>query len=175
MRKANSSQGKWQNAVFPLTASLIVVADQLSKTWIRANLDMHEVLFELGLFRIIRIRPNTGAAFGLFQDNTFLLTIASIVAVGILIAYVVFFRHRFPMLNHTVVRVGTGLILGGTIDAGSWWAAFNTGFVDVGSLWAAFNVADASITTGAVMFATFLIVLSQITKDKNGQSIQSGS
>ena len=191
MRKANSSQGKWQNAVFPLTASLIVVADQLSKTWIRANLDIHEVLFELGLFRIIRIRPNTGAAFGLFQDNTFLLTIASIVAVGILIAYVVFFRHRFPMLNHTVVRVGTGLILGGTIgnlidrlrfgavtdfvDAGSWWAAFNTGFVDVGSLWAAFNVADASITTGAVMFATFLIVLSQIIKDKNGQSIQSGS
>ena len=159
--------------VFPLTASLIVVADQLSKIWIRSNLEIGQTLFELGSFRIIRTYPNTGAAFGLFQDQTFLLTIASIAAVVILITYAVFFRRRFPALNHIVAQLATALILGGTIgnliDRLHFGAV--TDFVDVGSWWAAFNVADASITTGAVMLATFLIVLSQITKTENEQSV----
>ena len=50
MQKAKSLQGKWRNVVFFLTALLVVAADQLSKAWIRSNLDVGQsLLVALGL------------------------------------------------------------------------------------------------------------------------------
>jgi len=161
MRKTNHLQGKWRNAVFPLTASLIVAADQLSKIWIRSTLDVGQSLYEMGFFRLTHVR-NTGAAFGLFSGQSLPLTIASAVAVAILLSYAIFLHRRFPMLNNIFVRLSTGLILGGTIGNlidrlrfGAVTDFFNFGF------WPAFNVADAAITTGVVIFAGALVALSR--------------
>ncbi|GAG06558.1 unnamed protein product, partial [marine sediment metagenome] len=66
MQKANYLQGKRRNVVFFLIAALVVAADQLSKIWIRSNLDVGQSLAEMGFFRLTHIH-NTGAAFGLFQ------------------------------------------------------------------------------------------------------------
>ena len=81
MRKAKFLQGKWENAISPLTALLIVAADQLSKFWIRSNLAIGESLFEIGFFRLTRVH-NSGAAFGLFQGQSFPLTIVALVGVS---------------------------------------------------------------------------------------------
>ncbi|GAJ18965.1 unnamed protein product, partial [marine sediment metagenome] len=55
MQKVKSLQGKWWNvAFFFTTALLLVAADQLSKLWIRSNLDVGESLFEVGFFRLTR-------------------------------------------------------------------------------------------------------------------------
>ena len=84
MQKANRLQGKWWNVVFFLTALLIVVADQLSKLWIRTNLTVGQSLPEAGFPRLTHI-TNTGAAFGLFQGQSFPLTIVAIVSLGLLL------------------------------------------------------------------------------------------
>ena len=171
MQKVKCLQGKWQNAVFPLTASLIAVADQLSKTWIRANLDVGQSIPQIGFFHFTHVR-NTGAAFGLFSGQSFPLTIASVVAVVFLLAYAIFLHRRFPMLNHVVVKLAIGLILGGTIGnlIDRLHFGYVTDFFDVG-FWPAFNVADAAITAGVIIFAGALIALTRIMEAQDEQSI----
>ena len=59
--------------LFFLAALGVVVADQLTKLGIRSSLLEGQSLFEAGIFSITRVPPNTGAAFGLFQDQSFAL------------------------------------------------------------------------------------------------------
>jgi signal peptidase II len=153
--------------VFFLTALLIVTADQLSKIWIRSNLLVGESLFELGFFRITRITPNTGAAFGLFQNQSFALTIVGFIGIAALLAYVLFFYRRFPPLNNRLSILALGLILGGT--AGNLIDRLNhnlngvTDFISIG-IWPAFNIADSAITIGVIIFAYTLLRLARAEK-----------
>ena len=160
MQKVDSPQGKrWWHAVFSLIVILVVVGDQLSKAWIRSNLDVRQSLPEGGFFRLTHIQ-NTGAAFGLFQGYSFPLTIASFVGIVVLLVYVFFVCRRFPLLNNMLSRAALGAVLGGTI--GNLIDRLNFGyitdFIGVG-IWPPFNVADASITAGTVVFAGWLIYL----------------
>ena len=153
--------------VFFLTALLIVTADQLSKIWIRSNLLVGESLFELGFFRITRIAPNTGAAFGLFQDQSFALTIVGFVGIAALIAYALFFYRHFPLLNNRLSISALGLILGGTV--GNLIDRLNpnlngvTDFISIG-IWPSFNIADSAITIGVIIFAYTLLRLARAEK-----------
>ena len=87
MQKAEPSRGKWWTAVFLLIALLVVVADQLSKIWIRSNLAIGESVPETGLFRITHIN-NTGASFGLFSDQSFSLMIVAGVGIAIVLGVI---------------------------------------------------------------------------------------
>lgn len=160
MQKVDSLRGKWwRNAVFFLTAILVVVGDQLSKIWIRSNLAIGQSLPETGFFRIVHTH-NTGAAFGLFQGQSFALTIVAFVGVAILLFYAFFVCRRFPFLNNMLSRVALGSILGGTVGNLIDRLHFGgvTDFIGVG-IWPPFNVADSSITVGVVVFAGSLLYL----------------
>ena len=115
MQKAGNLQGRRRNVVFFLIALLVVVADQLSKLWIRSNLLVGQSLFEVGFFQIIRLPPNTGSAFGLFQDQSFALTIVAIVGIAFLLVYALIIYPRFFPLDNLLGKSALGLILGGTI------------------------------------------------------------
>ena len=116
MQKASSLHDRWRHVAFSLTAVLIVVADQLSKTWIRANLpDVGQTLFEIGFFQIVRVLPNTGAAFGLFQGQSFVLTIIAFVGIAILLLFAFFFHRHFPFLDRKLGKLALGLILGAKV------------------------------------------------------------
>ena len=164
MQKAESPRGKWWKVVFFLAALLVVAADQLTKIGIRSNLDVGQSLFELGFFRIIRVPPNTGAAFGLFQGQSFALTIVALIGVVVLLLFVLFFSRRFPFLDSRLNKVALGLILGGTV--GNLIDRLNpdlggvTDFISIG-IWPAFNIADSAITVGVIIFAGSLIFLSR--------------
>ena len=97
MRKVSNLQGGW-NAVFFLAALLALVADQLSKLWIRSNLDIGQSLPERGFFQLTHIQ-NTGAAFGLFPDQSFALTIVAIVGIAFLLVYALIIRPRYALLS----------------------------------------------------------------------------
>ena len=165
MQKANYPQGKWRNVVFFLTALLVVVADQLSKLWIRSNLLVGQSLFEVGIFQIIRFPPNTGAAFGLFRDHSFLLTIIALVGVAALLLYALLIYRRFPFLDSLLGRLSLGLILGGTIGNLVERLHFEgvTDFISIG-VWPAFNIADATIVVGIILFAYSLLPLAKAKK-----------
>jgi len=160
MQKVNSLQGKWQNVVFFFTtALLLVVADQLSKLWIRSNLDIGESLFEVGFFRLIRVH-NSGAAFGLFQGQSFLLTIIALVSVIALLLYALFFHHKFPFLDNRLGKLALGLVLGGTVGnlIDRIYLGHVTDFIDF-NFWPAFNIADSAIVVGSIILAYSLICL----------------
>ncbi|MFH1640019.1 MAG: signal peptidase II [Chloroflexota bacterium] len=150
--------------IFYLTALVVLVLDQLSKIWIRSHLAIGEYLFSLGLFRIIRIPPNTGAAFGIFTGYTPVLAAISLVSAVALLIGVIFFYRRYAWLNTTFVRFATGLALGGTL--GNLFDRLQpelggvTDFISFG-IWPSFNVADSAIVIGVILFAINLMRLSR--------------
>lgn len=171
MRRVESRQGKWWNVVFFLTALLVVAADQLSKLWIRSYSE-GQLIFEAGFFRIIHVH-NTGAAFGLFQNQNFSLTIVGVIGIILVLLYVFLIPRRVPYLNTRLSKVALGLVLGGTISnlvdrlrfvfdstAGNLvdrlHLGYVTDFIDVG-IWPTFNIADPAIIVGVILFAYCLL------------------
>ncbi len=170
MQKAKSLRGKWLNVGFFLTALLVVAADQLSKMWI-GSYPEEQAIFKAGFFRIIHTH-NTGAAFGLFQGQSFALTIVALVGVAALLAYALFFYRHFPLLDNRLSKVALGLVLGGTagnlIDRLRF--GYVTDFIDVG-IWPTFNIADSAIVVGVIILAYSLCSLARAEKHGDGQSI----
>lgn len=155
MLKAESPHDKWRNAVFFLTALLVVSADQLSKIWILSNLDVEQSLPETGFFRLTHIR-NTGVAFGLFQDQPSLLTVAAFLGIGIVLLFAFLVPRYLPFLDTKRSKLALNLVLGGTIGnlADRLRFGYVIDFIDVG-IWPVFNIADATITLGAILLAYF--------------------
>jgi len=166
MQKVNRLRDKWRNVVFFLTALLIVIADQLSKIWIRSNLAVGQSLPEVGFFQLTHVQ-NTGAVFGLFQGQSFALTIVGLVSVAALVVYALFINRHFPLLDNRLSNSALGLILGGTV--GNLIDRLNpnlggvTDFISIG-IWPAFNIADSAITVGVIIFAYFLLRLARAEK-----------
>ncbi|MFC2013290.1 signal peptidase II [Chloroflexota bacterium] len=161
MQKASSVQDKWrQNLPFSLITLLIVAADHLSKVWVRSYPE-GETIFEAGFFQLNHI-SNTGAAFGLFQGQSFALTIVALIGVGALLFYAVLVYRRFPLLNSKLGKSALSLILGGTIGnlIDRLLLGRVTDFIDFG-FWPAFNVADSAITVGVILFAYSFLLLSR--------------
>lgn len=164
MRKVNHPQGRWRSVVFFLIGLLIVVADQLSKAWIRTNLPEGQSIFELGFFRITHVH-NTGAAFGLFQGQSFILTIIAIVAITVILVYALVSYRYFPWLDSRLGKLALGLVLGGTV--GNLIDRLRLGyvidFIDF-DYWPAFNIADSFVTIGVILFAYSLLRSAQAEK-----------
>ncbi len=164
MRKVNRLQGKWRNVVFSLTGLLIVVADQLSKAWIRTNLPEGRSLFETGFLRITHVH-NTGAAFGLFPDQSFALIIVALIGITAILVYALVIYHRFPWLDGMLSKSALGLVLGGAVGnlIDRLRFGYVTDFIDFG-FWPAFNIADSAITVGVIIFACSFLRLAQAEK-----------
>jgi len=164
MQKVNSLQGGWWSAIFLLTATLVVVADQLSKLWIRSNLLVGQSLFEIGFFRFTHIH-NTGAAFGLFRGHSLILTVVAVFGVAVLLLYAFLLYRRYPLLNNRLSRVALGLVLGGTI--GNLIDRLNFGyvtdFIDF-TVWPTFNIADSAVTVGVIIIVCSLLSLARAGK-----------
>lgn len=93
----------------------------------------------------IHLVKNTGAGFGIFKDQAFVLAIVSL-AVAITIIYL---YPSFPKTN--LVQFSAALFLGGTIGnmIDRITKEYVIDFIDF-SFWPAFNMADAAITMGAI-------------------------
>jgi len=144
-----------------LVGLLIVVADQLSKSWIRSNLDSGQSLFDIGFLRIIHIH-NTGAAFGIFQDYTAILSIIALIGVIIILLLVFVWHRQWSFLDSMLFRIGIGLVLGGAIGnlIDRVFRGSVTDFIDF-KVWPAFNVADSAVTVGAIIIALRVLFLAR--------------
>jgi signal peptidase II len=137
---------------FPLIASLVVIADQLTKFLIRTNLDLRQSIPEDGLVRLTYVR-NTGAAFGLLANQTFLIVLTTAVGIAVILLY-----YSYPPLNRLPVRVGLGLLLGGSVGnlVDRLRFGYVTDFIDL-RVWPVFNLADSAIVVGVAILTYFLI------------------
>ena len=164
MQKLSLLPIKWRNVPFFLTAFLVIAADQSTKAWIRTILEKNESSFELGFFRIIHIH-NTGASFGLFPDQTLILTIVGIVVIIAVLLFVLRFSHHFPFLNNKLGMLALGLIFGGAVGnlIDRLRLGYVTDFIDVG-VWPVFNIADSSSVVGTAILVFIILFLSQSKK-----------
>ena len=155
---------------FFIAALLTAAGDQISKLWIRSSLAPGESLFEVGIFRIIRVH-NTGASFGLFQGYNTALIVIGILGIVVILAYALYFHRRFPILNNLASRIALGMVLGGTI--GNLIDRLTMGhvidFIGVG-WWPTFNIADSSVIIGIIIIAYCLLRFAQTQQHEHGTS-----
>jgi len=144
----------------------VLVADQLTKLWIRSSLDIGEVMWKAGIFSITRTK-NTGAAFGLFQGHSFVITIIAIVVIALVLFYVLWAHRRYPLFVGRLGWVALGLILGGIIGnlierichlIDPVRFAGVTDFISVG-WWPSFNIADSALVVGTILLAYSLLLM----------------
>jgi signal peptidase II len=148
--------GRPRWALFLGLALAIVVFDQLTKAWIVANVSPARPLAIVDdLVRLVYSR-NTGALFGLFQDNATLFGLVSIAVIGAIAWY-----HGHAGRS-ALLSVALGLLLGGAI--GNLIDRLTRGhvvdFVDagIGDLrFYTFNVADAAISTSLVLLVVLTL------------------
>jgi signal peptidase II len=139
-----------------LVAALVWAFDQATKALVVRNLPLGEMWAPfpaLERFFTFTHTTNTGAAFGLFPDASWLFTIiAFVVIIGIVLFY-----DRLPT-EHLLVRVALGLQLGGAL--GNLTDRLTRGsvvdFFDF-KVWPVFNIADSSIVLGVLILAFYLM------------------
>lgn len=145
-----------RRALFWGTAAVVVALDFATKELIRQALERGESWPDADWPVRIRYVTNTGAAFGILEDQTAFLVVMALIGLAAIYLY-----YRYPPYEHGVVPAAIGLMLGG--------AAANlldrvthdgrvTDFIDFRS-WPAFNVADSSISIGiAVMLIGYVFL-----------------
>ncbi len=163
---------RWRIAVFLLTAVAVVVGDQLSKGWVRANIALGERSPEDAFIFFTHVR-NTGASFGTFQGHSFELAVIGIVGVGVVLFYALYITRRFPYLNNLFNRAALGMILGGAVGnlIDRFKLGYVTDFVGVGT-WPPYNVADASIVAGVATFVGSLLYLVFGRREQTSKSLR---
>lgn len=147
----SSDRQRRRLGLFLIVAALIVAFDQLSKLWIRAHLALGESLPLTDRLSLTYV-GNTGSAFGLLANRTFLLIIIGIASLLIVLLFL-----RYLSQVTTLSMVSIGLIWGGAV--GNFIDRLRFGYVtDFVNFrlwgdfyWPAFNVADTAITVGVIV------------------------
>ena len=129
---------------------VVVIADQVSKAWIVANVDRPiEVIGDL--VRLIIVR-NDGGIFGLFGNSATILGIASTAVIALIVVY----QWREGVAGPWLLTLGLGLLLGGAVGnlIDRLRFGYVVDFVDmgIGNLrFYTYNVADAAISTALLI------------------------
>ena len=146
-----------------LLAAVLVVLDQLVKNWVQQSIPLYGVKpFLPGLVELTYVQ-NTGAAFSLFREHTWILTLIS--AVASLVILVLLLRRA---LSGRMGQLALALVLGGAV--GNLIDRVLHGFVvDMFSLrfmdFAVFNVADIAITGGGFLLCMYVLFFWKKTED----------
>ena len=133
-----------------------LVADQLTKLWVRSSIEPGVFVPEHGILRLTN-SSNEGIIFGLGAPLAFAIAMPMVLVAAALVIY-----FWYGPIAGRLVNVCLGLFVGGSlgnlVDRVRFHAV--TDFVDVrlwGDLhWFTFNVADASIIVGIVLFALLI-------------------
>ncbi|MBT9149722.1 MAG: signal peptidase II [Dehalococcoidia bacterium] len=151
--------------------AVILIADQVTKALIRANMTLGQSIPPEGVFRLTYVTNPYGVfgfdgVLGLYLSPTFFM-----IATGIVVMLIIWLGCRYLTATSRLLRIGLGLVLGGAMGnlIDRIWFGAVTDFIDV-QLWAGFpwprwptfNIADASLTTGIFIL---IICLPMIVKD----------
>ena len=159
MTSEGPTNGEFRKAVILLlTALAILVADQVTKALVVANLAVGEKVRLVGDLVQVWHAQNRGAAFSLFQGGAVVFVIVSVVSIVMVAYFHRSLRDRSPWL-HVVL----GIVLGGTL--GNFTDRLRQGYVtdwlSVGigdTRWPTFNVADSSVVVGIGILVIYLLL-----------------
>ncbi|HIT32989.1 MAG TPA: signal peptidase II [Candidatus Enterenecus stercoripullorum] len=135
--------------------AVLVVIDQVMKFLVRANIPLGESIPFIPHVMDLTYVQNTGAAFSILREHTWLLTLVSAVMVVVIALLVArrFLTGRLGLLSATLVLAGG---VGNLIDRavlGYVTDMFQTTFMD----FAVFNVADSCLTIGVILLVIYAL------------------
>lgn len=138
-----------------IIAAVVVIVDQLVKFFVRSSVPLYSTTTLIPGLINLTYYQNTGAAFSILRDSTWLLTLISLVISAVLL----YIMLRRP-LPHRFGQVTLALILGGAV--GNLIDRFFFGYVvDMFQLgfmnFPVFNVADMSLVCGGVLLCVYIL------------------
>ncbi|WP_084104230.1 signal peptidase II [Demequina sp. NBRC 110056] len=147
----------WRPALW-LVALLVVVIDQITKQWALAALEPGEQVEVLGDLLSFQLVFNSGAAFSLGNDTTWILTIVALIVTAGIVYYA---RRAQSRLAVVIFGIGLGGAVGNLIDRLFREPSFGQGHVvDMINYngWFVGNVADIAIVgaAAAVLLLSFM-------------------
>lgn len=154
----NWLQGTW---LVLFVAAIIVILDQATKEWVRANIEKYTYIIPIprfGQYFVLEHVENNGAAFGILQNQNRLLTF---VVIAVVIAILVY-APRIPQ-DQRLIRMFLGMQLGGALAnlADRISQGYVTDFIRVGVpgvyYWPTFNIADSAVVLGVIGLGYMII------------------
>jgi len=150
-------------AVCIIVSILLFFADQLSKIWVINYLKPVDSIKIIDGFLSFTYVENTGAAFGIFQGQKWLLTL--IVSVVICIAFWTLYTNK---INRTIERICVTMIIAGGLGnlCDRIRYGFVVDFIDINQLFSypMFNVADCFVVVGAILMVISVVFEEKIYK-----------
>ena len=140
--------------LYAILAVLLVLADQAVKFAVRANIGLGQSVPFIPYVLDLTYVQNTGAAFSILRQHTWLLTLTSALVVLVMCGLIVrgFFKNALGRWSAALVLAGG---MGNLIDRavfGFVTDMFKTTFMD----FAVFNVADCCITVGVPLLFLYV-------------------
>ena len=140
---------------YAILAVVLVIADQVVKFLIRSNLELGESVPFIPHVLNLTYYQNTGAAFSLFREHTWILAlISAVVSVALVVVMVKrVFRHPGGQVILAVILAGA---VGNLIDRvlfGYVTDMFQTIFIN----FAVFNVADCCLVCGVIAMMVYVL------------------
>ncbi len=142
--------------LYAILAAALVGVDQLVKFLVRLNIPRGDSVPFLPHILQLTYYRNTGAAFSIFEEHTWILTLISAAASVLLIVLLVrkTFSHPFGMVSLALILAGA---VGNLIDRlflGYVTDMFQTLFMN----FPVFNVADMCIVCGCIAFCVYFLL-----------------
>ena len=150
---------KAKQALYLIISLLVVIADQVLKSYIVSNFKIGEEKTVIPGILSFTYLQNDGAAWNIFSGQIVLFYLISIAAIAVVIYYL--FNPRY---KNGLFDTGLALVLGGII--GNFIDRLHLKYVnDMLQLdfinFNIFNVADSAITIGIILVFIYLIFISE--------------
>ena len=135
--------------LYAIVVVLVLIADQLVKYWVTANITLNSGSVELipGILKLVNIH-NDGAAFSLFPGYRWIF-------VGLAAAVTIAIKSGFGRWMAVLTMAGA---LGNAIDRAIYGYVVDMFVIEPVKFIQVFNVADIFITVGGILFCLYLII-----------------
>lgn len=137
---------------------LALAIDQLTKYWASSSLAGKSVPVIQDVFHLTYLE-NTGAAFGMGQNNNWFFILMSFVILAVIIVLLLKYKPKEP-----IARISAGLIISGAVGnlIDRLVRGFVVDFLDFRLIsFPVFNFADCCIVIGAVLFMVYIFFIYQ--------------
>ena len=137
-------------------AIIILIIDQVSKSLIEIFFHLHESVPVINDFFYITVVHNTGGAWSIFSNHSYLFIIASVVAIVLLI------KFMFGFKNNLRNNIAFARLFGGIFSnlADRIFLGYVRDFLDFkifGYNYPIFNIADVAIVVGVILLFVAII------------------
>lgn len=139
-----------------IIAVLVLIIDQVSKSVIEAFVNLNESIQVIKDFFYITVVHNTGGAWSIFSNHSYLFIIASVVAIVLLI------KFMFGFKNNLRNNIAFAFLFGGIFSnlADRIFLGYVRDFLDFklfGYNYPIFNIADITIVVGVILLIVAVI------------------